>query len=99
MEPIKAGSEAEKAALDAARIKEDSPETNRSNNVVLLKHTWLKSCCSSIRDFFIEVKNAVKRQADKFVSGSNPYRCEISITTVNLTVICSLIVAFMDQIK
>ena len=99
MEPIEAGSEAEKVALEAAQIKEDEPEGTRGSNVVLLEHTWLKSCCNSIRESFVWVKNAVKVQATKFVDGENPYRCEISITTVNVTVICSLIIVYLDLIK
>ena len=99
MEPIEAGSEAEKVALEAAQIKEDEPESTWGSNVVLLEHTWVKSCCASIRESFIWMKNTVKVQATKFVDGENPYRCEISITTVNLTVISSLITAFLESIK
>lgn len=99
MEPIEAGSEAEKAALEAAEIKGDEPESNRVNNVVLLESTWLRSCFSCMRESFDWVKNSLKGQATKFLSGSDPYRCEVIVTTVNLTVICSLIVAFLDQIK
>ncbi len=99
MEPIGAGSEAEAIALEAAQIKEDDPESRRVSDVALLQTTWLKTCCSSIKDSFLWVKNAMKQQATKFISGSDPYRCEISLTTVNFTVICSLVVAFMDQMK
>ena len=99
MEPIEAGSEAEKTAFEAAQIKEEDPEISRNGNTVLLGHTLVKSCYSSVRKSFFWFKNGVKKQASNFISGSNPYRCEISITTVNLTVLCSLIVAFLDQMK
>ncbi len=99
MEPIEAGSKAEKAALEAAQIKEDVQEPSSFSNAVLHDITWVKSCFSSMAESSIWVKNGVKGQASRFVSGTDPYRCEVSLTTVNLTVICSLIVAFLDQIK
>ena len=98
MEPIKAGCDAEKAAMEAAQQKENNSD-NKNNGTIFIHNTWVKSCCSSCGKIFKWMKDAFNDQAAKILRGSSPYRCEISITTVNILVLCSLIVAFLDQAK
>jgi len=96
MEPIQQGSDAEIAAWKASQIKEVEKTPRRGS---VISNVSIKPLFVSCAKTFSWMGGAFKKQAAKIVSGSDPYRCEFSITTVNFLVMCSLIVAFLDQTK
>lgn len=96
MEPIEAGSDAERAALAAAQRKDDDP---KSKSTPILNSSLVKAFSSSLTKMSERVMNFVKDQASKILSGSKPYRFQCTFSTVNFIVICSLIVVFADTFK
>lgn len=101
MEWIEPGSEGELAALAAAKR---TPETHDIDEARRGKLDFLKnSCFSRTARIFGRAACATKefltRQAELFTHGGPPYRIEIRFTTVNFLVICSIVVAFLDQFK
>jgi hypothetical protein len=99
MEPIEAGSDAERAAIDAANRKYKTVKIRSVRSVIFNRNTWMKSCCISCKETFQSQVQRFKHHSKQLITGSNPYRCEISITSVNVLVLCSLIVAFLDLMK
>jgi hypothetical protein len=98
MEPIKAGSDGEKAAIEAAKRKTGSAKEGHQGAMYKEK-IWMKSCCISCKEILQSKVEALRYHVKEFITGSSPYRCEISITIVNVLVLCSLIVAFLDLMK
>ncbi len=96
MEPIEAGSDAERAALAAAERKDDDP---KSKSTPILNSSWMKAFSSGLTKMTERVINFVKDQASKILSGSKPYRFQCTFSTINFIVICSLIVVFADTFK
>ena len=95
MEPIAKNSDGEQAAMIAAKhFREPSGKSKRSIGPNLCGR-----CLGRISSFVESAIVSLKGQAATFLYGDSPYRCEIKITTVNFLVLCSTIVAFMDQVK
>ncbi len=103
MESIEKDSDAERAALKASQTTELHNTSSKGGTAIKNVSTFVKNngkaLLGSCAKAFSWIGSAFKSQASKIVSGSNPYRCEISITTVNFLVACSIIVAFLDQVK
>ena len=94
MEPIEAGSDAEKKALEAAQRKEYTL-MGKYNTPVLSNR--LKVLGSSSAKITRKVVDIFKSQASNIVSGS--YEFQLNISSINFIVLCSLIVAFLDLIS
>jgi hypothetical protein len=97
MEPIKAGSDGEKAALAAAQRKEN--KTDKNGDATRLNNTYVKSIYTSAMERIEKIKDTFQDEAEKIVTGSNQYNCEIRLSTVNFVVVCSLIVSLFEQLK
>lgn len=82
------------AAMAAARQKEETGDHDHGHN---------NSCIAAFRRklcrFFLSITRFVHSQASKCLSGQAPYRFEMKVTTVNILVLCSIIVAFGDQMR
>eukprot|EP00557_Chaetoceros_sp_GSL56_P001921 CAMPEP_0176493060 /NCGR_PEP_ID=MMETSP0200_2-20121128/9354_1 /TAXON_ID=947934 /ORGANISM="Chaetoceros sp., Strain GSL56" /LENGTH=1289 /DNA_ID=CAMNT_0017890711 /DNA_START=23 /DNA_END=3892 /DNA_ORIENTATION=- len=101
MEPISPGSEGEKAAMRAAQCTIDTilAEGPATNHGVFGCRTCITECRDAMNLAFKKFKHFVERQAELVASGQAPYRIQFSFTTVNLFVICSLIVALLELFK
>ena len=95
MEPIEKNSDGEQAALIAAKHFRGLSDRTRLPQ----DQNKFGKFVVTISSFLTRVISFLKSQATKFLSGNGPYRCEIKITTVNFLVLCSCVVAFMDQAK
>jgi hypothetical protein len=100
MEWIEPGSEGECAAIAAAKRTLESNDLGEFRG----KRSFLENSCFSRTARIIEsATNATKefliRQAELITRGGPPYRIEIRFTTVNFLVICSVVVAFLDQFR
>ena len=95
MEPIQKNSDGEQAAMIAA--KHFRGPSDRSK-IPLDQNKFVKFV-GTVSSLLRRAIALLKSHGTKFLSGSGPYRCEIKITTVNFLVLCSCVVAFMDQAK
>jgi len=98
MEFIEPGSAGERAAMAAAKQTRDTPGGKPAQRS---RHCFHNTCFRAIREHCSKATRATieffKDQSAKFISGGAPYRIEIHFTTVNFLVLCSIIVAFLDQ--
>jgi hypothetical protein len=101
MEPIEPGSEGEKAAMRAAQCTMDTIHTQNPamNRGVFGHRACVTGCREGVKMAFKNVKRFVARQAELVTSGQPPYRIQLRFTTVNLFVLCSLIVALLELFK
>lgn len=97
MESIEEGSDSFNTAMLAAEKKEGIDDFLKSPP--MLDNTWVKHFFSSIKKYCNWVLDVTKDQAYKITSGSKPYNCEFTFSTVNIIVMCSLVVAFFDVCK
>jgi len=97
MEWIEPGSEGEQAAMAAAKR---TPDMNPFGEVKRTKRIFSENSCFSKTERIVGIaKEFLTRQAELITKGGPPYRIEMRFTTVNFLVICSFVVAFLDQIK
>jgi hypothetical protein len=95
MEPIEKNSDGEQAAMIAAKhFRGPSGKSKRA-----VDPNRFGRFVARISSFVTSAIVSLKEQATIFLSGDGPYRFEIKITTVNFLVLCSFIVAFLDQAK
>ncbi len=99
MEWIEKGCPGHEAAMAAAKHTPSPPGESGHGSAGFCDNKCFHAISKFCKTGLSATKGFLKDHATRCLSGQAPYRIEIKITTVNLLVICAIIVAFLEQIK
>jgi hypothetical protein len=99
IEPIRSASEGEKAAMAAAKQTVDTHGSNPTGQNNFFDSSCVYATRRNVSMALRASQSLCLDQAMRCLSGGSPYRLKFKVTTVNMLVVCSSIVAFFNQVR